>query len=983
VLVRDDRGGQARAWSIAAGRDVRIRLTWSPDPSVAGGPVVVLEAHPLQEPLAAVRPESDVPIPDAGESPPPAEAEFPRSPVPTAVTPAMDAHSEADPSPATRVTEVERAAASETFDTPHDSDATQPQDTAVQNAAAPSVVNDPARDRESHVAGATPENMAAASSRVREPSPSNVPPDAASTTHVATTPDAPHPHATPDPERPSSGIARWLTRNFSWFKGPRAAREEMAPPAGAAAPAPAPAPAEQQPLPGFESASVAEVSVPHAPVDAAETGTGATPETTPPATRASDDVHATTMPEGEASGSGAHGTPAPHGSHEDALAAALEAAFSGLAASAAEHDDDPRPPRIATPFEPERVFDTLPARIPPTPEPAAVTAKAIVSLPTDVPRDPREIALPDPADISSPPAPAASGPRLVPVQAWREQTDAVVEVDPRTLRSLGPPPDPAPPPDMESDPMAGLEPSTTGLMAEEEGAVQASLEPMPAPHTSEDATTAVVAPHEPERLELDGSGATAPVEPEAEMEAESEVEAEAQPMPAGAVTSHADVEPAADAATADAESPAAEMDPTAAAEPAPITGEAAAEPAAPPRRVRRRHPEWPSEAEMRPEAGARSRRTWIALGAVIVVLFGIGWLVGTVQWNRVNAKEHRGPFAPLLAMLGVRGPTFSLEVRSQPDGAWILVDGVATRQRTPATLQLPPGKHDITLSFGEWGEVVYPVEGTRGAQRHVDGTLWGALDVAAPEPGAVVAIAVDGRPRGFAPVVVDSLAPGPHQVRFSGPGMASWGETVEIRAGQRQRVLARAVASPATGMLEVRATLGGSPGSGLLTGARVWIDGQPRGSTPLTLELPRGPLSVRVEYQGERAPVQVIDLPGGNQRFATFVFGAGAETPELTVDAPLRLTPGQTPILSATVRDLPASDVREIWLHVRGADDLWNRYPMTRLEGQLWAVGAVAFPVSQLDPQGRAPWYVSAVTIQGDEYYTELQVMQEERPRSR
>src|SRR5262249_3957230 len=160
----------------------------------------------------------------------------------------------------------------------------------------------------------------------------------------------------------------------------------------------------------------------------------------------------------------------------------------------------------------------------------------------------------------------------------------------------------------------------------------------------------------------------------------------------------------------------------------------------------------------------RPRSTWIALGAVIAVLFGAGWLVGSLQWNRANGKDPRGPFGALLGALGVRPPSYSVDVRSQPDGAWILVDGKPVQQRTPATLQLPPGRHDITLSFGEWGQAVYPVEGAKGASRRVDGTLWGSLDLGAPEPGVVVSVAVDGRPRGFAPLVVDSLAPGPHPV---------------------------------------------------------------------------------------------------------------------------------------------------------------------------------------------------------------------------
>jgi hypothetical protein len=64
-----------------------------------------------------------------------------------------------------------------------------------------------------------------------------------------------------------------------------------------------------------------------------------------------------------------------------------------------------------------------------------------------------------------------------------------------------------------------------------------------------------------------------------------------------------------------------------------------------------------------------------------------------------------------------------------------------------------------------------------------------------------------------------------------------------------------------------------------LEGATVWVDGERRGYTPLVLELPRGPHSARVEYRGESAPVEVIDLPGGNQRFATFELGSTSTRP--------------------------------------------------------------------------------------------------------
>jgi len=72
-----------------------------------------------------------------------------------------------------------------------------------------------------------------------------------------------------------------------------------------------------------------------------------------------------------------------------------------------------------------------------------------------------------------------------------------------------------------------------------------------------------------------------------------------------------------------------------------------------------------------------------------------------------------------------------------------------------------------------------------------------------------------------------------------------------------------------------------------------------RGVTPLTLELPRGPHSMRAEYQGEEVPVQVIDLPGGNERYASFTFGTGGVSPKLVLKSPLSATSRDATVMSA------------------------------------------------------------------------------------
>jgi hypothetical protein len=248
-------------------------------------------------------------------------------------------------------------------------------------------------------------------------------------------------------------------------------------------------------------------------------------------------------------------------------------------------------------------------------------------------------------------------------------------------------------------------------------------------------------------------------------------------------------------------------------------------------------------------------------------------------------------------------------------------------------------------------------------------------------PGELIAVTVDGEASGIAPIDIDSLAPGPHDVRFSGPGMDSWGQTVEIKVHETRQILARAVQSPATGVLVVRAISQDEAGSQAVNGVPVYIDGVMRGPTPLQLELPRGPHSIRASYRGETAPIQVIDLPGGNQRFADITFGSSFDAPRLSVTAPARIPNAVPALISVTVEGAVTSDVREMWLHVRTPEGSWRRYAMNLMRQAGSVVGAVVFPVAMFDAKGNAPYYASALTGQGDEYFTEIKTAQGEPKR--
>ena len=385
-------------------------------------------------------------------------------------------------------------------------------------------------------------------------------------------------------------------------------------------------------------------------------------------------------------------------------------------------------------------------------------------------------------------------------------------------------------------------------------------------------------------------------------------------------------------------------------------------------------PRWPSAAEQAGPAPWWTRR-WVWAVAV-TILFGGGWLVGGIQPDR-DKPATANPLSRMLRAIGLGGAIYECSIDSRPPGAWIAVDGKDIARRTPTTLELKPGPHDITLSFADLGGATFHVQGEKGERVSLDEALWGTLSIEQVDPSIPVTVAVDGRALGYAPAQVDSMTPGAHEVRFSGPGMTPWAQTVGVHVREDARIIARPMTAPGTGVLVVSATMNDEQGSTPLEGGEVRIDGQERGKTPLTLELPRGPHSVRVSARGESAPVQVIDLPGGNQRFATFELGLGAGGPQLVpAQVASHVAADRPTLVSAALDGVRVSDIHEMWLHVRGADGPWRRYALDIMRTPTGAVGVTVFPLGVFDGQTSTLYYLSALTSTGDEYFTEITTAQ-------
>jgi len=593
----------------------------------------------------------------------------------------------------------------------------------------------------------------------------------------------------------------------------------------------------------------------------------------------------------------------------------------------------------------------LPEMIPPSPEPVELTSLTVEPLANEEPS----------AFVEYEPAPPLETASITP-----EAPPAPMGADEFRLEGLTP--------TEWMSPKAGPPPLRGTTASRSPGALgPRSRGPAPLP-----AEPRASAPHAPPTARVDAPARVTPVPMPASIAIPPRTEAQ---------ESAADPDPPEVGAPAAVPAPARRAPPARARVVAPVVPEDWAEPpvvpprpvedpsspdASPPSRTRVRvplRPHWP-EAE-----SARVPRPWWqqpwSWGGAVALLFLGGWLVGNIQGDREVGESNF--FSRALHAMGLGGARFEVVVNSRPPGAWIAVDGKDLVKRSPATIEVSPGTHTVSLSFADLGSSAFTVKGARGDKVPLDAKLWGSLAVYSGDSAIPVAVTVDGSARGLAPVTIDSMMPGAHDVRFSGPGLQTWGQTAEVRVNETTQMVARPMSSPATGMIDVRASWTDAEGSVELNGANVYIDGERRGTTPLTLELPRGPHSVRIESRGEQSSVQVIDLPGGNQRFAKFELGLGADRPRLQVlGLPLRPSPEQTTVLSANLDGVTPGEVRDMWLHVRQPEGTWRRYEMTTMKSPGGVVGSAVFPITLLDDNGRTLFYVSSSTTTGDEYFSEI-----------
>ena len=180
-------------------------------------------------------------------------------------------------------------------------------------------------------------------------------------------------------------------------------------------------------------------------------------------------------------------------------------------------------------------------------------------------------------------------------------------------------------------------------------------------------------------------------------------------------------------------------------------------------------------------AGARGRARVKLIGAVALAALLIGGVVYASRFYGGDAVPELG----------------TLVVQSSPAGVEVFVDGV-NRGMTPARVSVAAGSHILELR-GRGVPRVIPLQVPAGGQvsqylEFADTPTTGMLVVHSQPAGANVT--VDGTPRGVAPITIEGLSSGDHEVVLQTAAGTSR-HTVKVLAGTTASLVAPVVTAPA------------------------------------------------------------------------------------------------------------------------------------------------------------------------------------------
>ncbi|MBI4364319.1 MAG: PEGA domain-containing protein [Candidatus Latescibacteria bacterium] len=365
------------------------------------------------------------------------------------------------------------------------------------------------------------------------------------------------------------------------------------------------------------------------------------------------------------------------------------------------------------------------------------------------------------------------------------------------------------------------------------------------------------------------------------------------------------------------------------------------------------------------------RRPWYEWGAIwgggALAIIAVALLIRAIVPGILGAPKAKIQEAAMPFGTGGR-----LDLYTDPPGASVRIDGAALETRTPATdVSIAPGIHTIEMDWGAYGGLRDTVEVTQGARLALHSRLLGSVSLRSSDPARLLDIYLDGAYAGSTPLVLDSVVVGKHLVRFGGPGLNTTAQEVEVLQGARVELVGSAGPAPDAGRVTIRSALLSDTGFEAGRGDPVWVDGEMRGVTPLTVEVKPGTHSVRVVRRQFPPQISVLDVKAGGEQFVTGEFGANSEEP-------LRFTPpasvSRSNPLPVTI-SLPEAEwdrSMAIWVYAAPPDGSYQPRRMTRIDEASKSFAALLPPEVVRNATRQVKVYFKAVGAAGRELYSEI-----------
>ena len=359
---------------------------------------------------------------------------------------------------------------------------------------------------------------------------------------------------------------------------------------------------------------------------------------------------------------------------------------------------------------------------------------------------------------------------------------------------------------------------------------------------------------------------------------------------------------------------------------------------------------------------------WIALwggGALSVVALAL--LVRAILPGVLGK-----PRAKVISASSPLGTGSNLDLFSDPPGASVKVDGVPLPNRTPATdVAVAPGTHRVDMDWGVYGSRHDTIAVLLGGRATLRPRVLGSVGFRSSDPSRVLDVFVDGAYVGSTPVAMDSVVVGRHLVRFGSPGSSGTAQEVEVLQGTRVELIGNAGAPPLAGRVTVRSALLSDTGFESGRGDPVWVDGEMRGVTPLTVNLRPGAHSFRVLRRNFPPQITVIEVKPDGDQFVSAEFGAHSEEP-LRYTPPTAISRSDPLPVNVSLPEGEWDSSMTVWLYAGPPGGSFQARPMTRLDSDSKVFTALV-PNEVLNNASRVVrLYFKGVGAAGRELYSEI-----------